>query len=73
METWEYKAVKFEPKNWFIAGKLDTGKYEVEISIYGDQGWEMVNCFDVGQFEGGPKYVVATFKRRKKHAAEGNG
>lgn len=69
METWEYKAVKFESKYWYIAGKLDIGKYEVELNILGDAGWEMIAGFDVSQIEGGPKYTVTTFKRRKKHTA----
>lgn len=68
MELWEYKAVKFDPKGWYNAGKLDTGKYEVELNILGDGGWELVNSIDISQFEGGPRYVLATFKRRKRHA-----
>ena len=70
MEKWEYRSAKFEIKSWFIGGKLDMGKFDVELNILGDDGWEMVSSFDVSQFEGGTKFIVATFRRRKRRLSE---
>jgi hypothetical protein len=65
MDMWEYKVIKFETKGWFTGVKLDTSIYDVELNILGDEGWELVTCFDLESFGSGPRYIVATFKRKK--------
>jgi hypothetical protein len=62
MAKWEYNTVTFETTG-FGGGKLNTESFNDRINILGQQGWELVSCFDTNMFYGETKVVVAVMKR----------
>jgi len=64
MEKWEYKTIKFQTGGFF-GGKLDANEFESMLNNMGEQGWELVSCFDTSQSQGASRDVVTVFKRRK--------
>jgi len=66
MDRWEYKTVKFVPGGFF-GGKLDTEEFNIELDKLGNDGWELVSCFDTSQHEGSSREVITVFKRKKEY------
>lgn len=64
MEKWEYKTLKFKTKGVF-GGIIDTEDFEYALNQLGDNGWELVSCFDTNQSQGASREVIAVFKRMK--------
>lgn len=64
MEKWEYKTTKFQTGGFF-GGKLDANEFELMLNNMGEQGWELISCFDTSQAQGASRDVVTVFKRRK--------
>lgn len=64
MERWEYKTIKFQTRG-FLGGKLDTEEFELTLNKMGNEGWELISCFDTSQFQGTTRDVLTVFKRKK--------
>jgi hypothetical protein len=64
MEKWEYKTIKFQTGG-FLGGKLDTDEFESMLNKMGEQGWELISCFDTSLGHGASRDVIAVFKRKK--------
>ncbi|MGG1661446.1 DUF4177 domain-containing protein [Brevibacillus sp. NRS-1366] len=64
MEKWEYRTIKFQTGGFF-GGKLDTNEFEAMLNKMGEQGWELISCFDTSQSQGASRDVVTVLKRRK--------
>lgn len=62
MTYWEYKTVEF-PTKGFLGGVLDTNYFNNVLNDFGEDGWELVNCFDTNQSQGASRLVIAVFKR----------
>lgn len=58
----EYQTIFFEPGG-FAGGKLNKEEFDAALARMGDQGWELVSCFDTNQGSGATRFVVAVFKR----------
>jgi hypothetical protein len=63
MDKWEYKSLKFEVKGFF-GGVLDTEQFDSVANKHGQEGWELVSCFDTNYAQGGSRYIIAVFKKR---------
>jgi Domain of unknown function (DUF4177) len=61
---WEYSIVPFETRLLFPAN-FNEQKVTDEVNRMGDEGWELVNCFDTNT-GGSTRYIVAVFKRPKQ-------
>lgn len=66
MDKWEYKSVKIETTGFF-GGKVDTDTFDRAANELGEEGWEMISCFDTNSSEGASRYVIAVFKRMKNY------
>ncbi|MDQ0193281.1 DUF4177 domain-containing protein [Paenibacillus wynnii] len=64
MEQWEYKTLKFKTGG-FLGGKIDEFEFQEELNIHGDEGWELVSCFDTTQSQGTSRDIIVVFKKRK--------
>lgn len=64
MNSWEYKTIEFDTKGW-AGGILDINAFNESLNINGNDGWELVNCFDTNQAQGASRKVIAVFKRQK--------
>ncbi|WP_433943005.1 DUF4177 domain-containing protein [Paenibacillus sp. SN-8-1] len=64
MEPWEYRTIKFKTGG-FLGGKIDEQKFQEELNGYGQEGWELVSCFDTSQYEGASRDIIVVFKRKK--------
>ncbi|HET7628003.1 MAG TPA: DUF4177 domain-containing protein [Bacillales bacterium] len=62
MARWEYQTVKFKTGG-FMGGKLDERAFQDELNTYGQDGWELVSCFDTSQYQGSSREIVVVFKR----------
>ncbi|NLO39969.1 MAG: DUF4177 domain-containing protein [Ruminiclostridium sp.] len=62
MEKWEYTTIQLA--KGFMGSSLVTDDIDGELNLYGEQGWELVNCFSAGLVRG-IREVFAVFKRRK--------
>jgi hypothetical protein len=63
MEKFEYKAEVFNTEGcWDI--KLNHHEFTETLNKLGQQGWELVNVFDINRGQGHTCDVVAVFKRR---------
>lgn len=71
MDKWEYKTVKFQTKG-FWGGILEESSFNMELNRYGDDGWEVISCFDTSQHEGGSREVIVVFKRKKEDQVLGD-
>jgi hypothetical protein len=65
MDRWEYKTIKFQTKG-FWGGVLEESTFNLELNRYGNEGWEVISCFDTSQHEGISRDVVVVFKRKKE-------
>lgn len=63
MERWEYSTIKMQTKG-FLGGILEIQDFDAELNKMGNEGWELVSCFDTNQSEGATREVVAVFKRK---------
>lgn len=63
MDKWEYKTIKFKTGG-FMGGKINEEKFQDELNIHGQDGWELVSCFDTSQYEGASRDVIVVFKRK---------
>lgn len=64
MVQWEYKTIEFDTKG-FSGGLLDISDFNRTLNNYGNDGWELVNCFDTNQSHGASRKVIAVFKRQR--------
>jgi hypothetical protein len=64
MVQWEYKTVKFKTGG-FLGGILEEQEFDRELNQYGEQGWELVSCFDTSQSQGASREVIVVFKRTR--------
>lgn len=62
MNKWEYKTIKFGTRG-FTGGILELDDFDYELNNLGQQGWELVSCFDTNQGHGATREVIAVFKR----------
>lgn len=62
MTKWEYKTIKVMTGG-FMGGKLDESELEHELNRYGQDGWEVVSCFDTSYGQGTTREVIVVFKR----------
>ena len=62
MVQWEYKSVSFDVGG-FWGGVLNTSEFDRATNQYGQEGWELVSCFDTNYSQGGSRYIIAVFKR----------
>ncbi|RHW43329.1 DUF4177 domain-containing protein [Neobacillus notoginsengisoli] len=63
MDKWEYKTIKFKPGG-FLGGKIDEEELETDFNKYGQEGWELVSCFDTSFGQGTSREVIAVMKRK---------
>ena len=63
VDRWEYKTLQFGVKG-MMGGILDLGQFEGELNRMGNDGWELVTCFDTNYGQGASRYVMAVFKRK---------
>lgn len=59
---WTYKVVKFNTTGW-LGGQIDEQEVSRELDRLGNEGWELVSCFDTNQSHGASKFVVCILKR----------
>ncbi|MET3288780.1 DUF4177 domain-containing protein [Brevibacillus fluminis] len=64
MDKWEYRTVKYLTTGFF-GGKLDETEFDKILNEMGEEGWELVSCFDTNQTHGSSREVVSVFKRKK--------
>ncbi|MDQ0087886.1 hypothetical protein J2T12_001292 [Paenibacillus anaericanus] len=64
MEQWEYKTIKFATGG-FWGGKVDQNEFEDRLNLHGQEGWELISCFDTSQAQGASKDIIVVFKRKK--------
>ncbi|GIP23825.1 MULTISPECIES: DUF4177 domain-containing protein [Paenibacillus] len=65
MEQWEYRTLKFKTGG-FLGGKIDEEEFEYALNTYGQEGWELVSCFDTSQSQGASRDIIVVFKRRRQ-------
>ena len=65
MEQWEYKTIKYKTGG-FLGGKVDPEEFEEMLNRYGNEGWELISCFDTSISQGQSRDVITIFKRRKQ-------
>jgi hypothetical protein len=63
MNKHEYSTIVFSTKGFFSDGKLDHQEFTARLNKYGAEGWELVNVFQLSQYDGGTTEIVAVFKR----------
>ncbi len=63
MDRWEYQTIRFEVKG-VMGGILDIDAFQEELNQMGQEGWELVTCFDTNMSQGQSRYVIAVFKRK---------
>ncbi|MCL6613719.1 MAG: DUF4177 domain-containing protein [Firmicutes bacterium] len=63
MERWEYKTLQFGVKG-LMGGILDLERFDGELNRMGNDGWELVTCFDTNCGQGASRFVLAVFKRK---------
>lgn len=62
-----YKVIRAENEAWFDI-KIDAAKLEERLNKLGDEGWDLVNSFDLNHSissggGGGTKEVIMIFKK----------
>lgn len=65
MEQWEYRTMKYKTGG-FLGGKIDDRDFEEGLNSYGQEGWELVSCFDTSQSQGASRDIIAVFKRLRR-------
>jgi len=60
---WEYTTIMLGASGWFLGGDLDVQKNNDRLNRLGEEGWELVSCFDTNFTQGGTRDVVAVLKR----------
>lgn len=65
VEKWEYKTLKFQTGGFF-GGKLNAEGFDGILNKMGNEGWELVSCFDTSQTQGVSRDVITVFKRKKQ-------
>ena len=63
MDRWESQTIRFEVKG-VMGGILDIDAFQEELNQMGQEGWELVTCFDTNMSQGQSRYVIAVFKRK---------
>jgi len=63
LEKWEYTTIQLA--RGFMGSSMDTDDINGELNQYGEQGWELVNCFSASPVSGIQREVFAVFRRRK--------
>ncbi len=64
MIQWEYKTKEFTTTG-FSGGLLNISDFNDTLNAYGNDGWELVSCFDTNQTQGASRKVIAVLKRQK--------
>jgi hypothetical protein len=64
MEKWEYRTIKYKTGG-FLGGKVNEGEFEESLNGFGEEGWELVSCFDTSVYQGQSRDIIVVFKRRK--------
>lgn len=65
MELFEYKVAVYDTKG-FWGGDVDSNRFEKQLNLLGNDGWEMVSCTSTNQSYGSSKSIVCIFKRKKE-------
>lgn len=65
MEKFEYKVAVYDTKG-FWGGDVDSNRFEKQLNLLGNDGWEMVSCTSTNQSYGSSKSIVCIFKRNKE-------
>jgi len=63
MQKFEYQLLIYDISGFWIGGKVDLPKMEIEFNRLGRDGWELVSIFDTNVVHGSSRWIVATFKR----------
>jgi hypothetical protein len=64
MNRWEYKTIEIPVEwNWRGEKRDDANALSRELNALGEQGWELVNAFDLNIGHGASRFVVALLKR----------
>lgn len=63
MTKFEYAVLSFDTTAFLVDAKLDHAKFHAKLNEYGQDGWELVNVFDMNRFNGGTFEIVAVLKR----------
>lgn len=63
MVQWEYKTLEFTTTG-FSGGILNINEFNNTLNNYGNDGWELVSCFDTNQSHGASRKVIAVLKRQ---------
>ena len=64
MKRWEYKSVTQKIEG-FWSRKVNHAEATALLNEHGEQGWELVSCFDVNEGHGISTSIVFIFKREK--------
>jgi hypothetical protein len=64
MPKFEYSTLVFDTTKLFAGPKLNHDEFHSRLNKYGQEGWELVNVFDVTRQEGMTIEIVAVFKRQ---------
>ena len=65
MDNFEYKVAVYDTKG-FWGGDVDSNRFEKQLNLLGNDGWEMVSCTSTNQSYGSSKSIVCIFKRKKE-------
>ena len=65
MTRWAYRLVKTATNGFWKGGDFDTAAFEAHLNGLGEDGWELVSCFDTNQHQGASRDVIAVLKRAK--------
>lgn len=65
MKQYEYKIISTDAKG-FLGGKVDIARFEDQINLLGDEGWELIETVASNQDAGSTRYIVSIFKREKR-------
>ncbi len=63
MERWQYRTIKYRTGG-FLGGKVDEEEFEELLNSHGNDGWELVSCFDTSMSQGQSKDIIIVFKRK---------
>ena len=65
MDKFEYKVAVYDTKG-FWGGDVDSNRFEKQLNLLGNDGWEMVSCTSTNQSYGSSKSIVCIFKQKKE-------
>lgn len=60
--NWQYKSIKVQLTG-FDGGYLNIKSFDEVLNSMGNEGWELVNCFNTTQETGKSREAVAVFKK----------